>query len=352
MLLADLGCGIWSDMPYNQYNYTNLPDEDTYRNAIPFITQETYAIYLYDGINDLKNHVLNGNAAVIGINVYSNFDNIENYNNTYCLNDVYGNMRGGHAVTICGFDDGRGTSDGEGAFKLSNSWGPSFGEAGYFWMSYEAVQSSLLCHGWAYYAEDRIDYEPILISTFNISHDFRFAVDLLCGIGGNENPQWKKKFFDWYMPGKASLPFPSINVVVDLTDGVEHLEQPSINKVFMRAKDRRFFWHQSTEHAYSGYSYWCADEEIPGYDNGWLMFLDTPEIALGSNGGTFTFMLSYAIEDTGNSQDYDGWDGANIRISTVNQNAAGVILVNGASGYALVSLVPVALRLTSGLRYC
>ena len=315
-LLTDLGCCSWADMPYSQYNYTDMPDEESYRNSISYRTLETFAINLSAGVQDLKNLLLNGDATVIGISVYSNFDNIGNYNNTYCINDVYGSMRGGHAVCVCGFDDNRTTADGVGAFKIANSWGTSFGENGYFWMSYEAVQSSLLCHGWAYYAMDKIDYEPVLISTFKIVHEIRAAVALNFGVGNNENPVWDKNFFDWALRKLTPVPFQTTNVIVDLTDGVEYLDQPQTNQVFMRCKDRRFFWHRSSEHAYSGNSWWCADEEIPGYDNGWLMFLDTPEIILGSDGGTFSFILSYALEEPGIYENYNGWDAANVRIST------------------------------------
>jgi len=316
-LLFDLGCARWSDMPYDQYDFTSLPDETAYRQGINYRTQQTYALDLInDGIADLKNLLLNGTPAVIGINVYPNFDYIESYGNVYCLNDVYGDVRGGHAVTICGFDDDKVTSDGTGAFKLSNSWGSGFGEQGYFWMSYAAVQSTILCHGYAFYADDRIEYSPGLVATFNLDYDIRAAVDIKFGIGDHGTPQWTKKFFNWQLRKLTQLPFPTTNVVVDLTDGLTYLEQPQTDQLYLRCKDRRFFWHTSTWHAYSGKSWWCADEEIPGYDNGWLMFLDTPAISLGSNGGTLTFMLSYALEEPGSYENHDGWDGANVRIST------------------------------------
>lgn len=42
-------------------------------------------------------------------------------------------LRGGHAVTVIGYDD---TRDG-GSFEIINSWGSEWGEDGYFWMSYD-----------------------------------------------------------------------------------------------------------------------------------------------------------------------------------------------------------------------
>lgn len=330
-LFEDLGCCSWEDMPYTDMNYTNLPGEDEYTMGIPFRTEETHAIYFDNGVNELKTHLLSNDCAVIGISVYPNFDNIGNYNNTYCVNDVYGDIRGGHAVCVCGYDDNRVTSDGTGAFKVANSWGPSFGESGYFWMSYEAMQSSTLCHGYAYYSIDKIDYEAQLVSKFNISYDDRAALSTSFGIGNNDNPVWSKNFFNWSLRKMVGQPFPTENVVIDLTDGLNFLDLPPNNQVFLKTKDRRFFWHRSMQHAYSGKSWWCADEDLPGYDNGWLMFLDTPEITLGTGDCNLTFMLSYAIEDPGSSDGYDGWDAANVRISTNGFQTYSVL--NGSPAY-------------------
>ena len=42
----------------------------------------------------------------------------------------------GHALCVVGYDDNK-LGKGQGAFKLVNSWGSSWGEGGYFWMSYD-----------------------------------------------------------------------------------------------------------------------------------------------------------------------------------------------------------------------
>jgi len=79
-------------------------------------------------------------------------------------------------------------------------------------------------------------------------------------------------------------------------------------------------WHSTSENADNGNNFWCADPEVGGYRDGWIQFLDTPSISLGSN-GKLASRIYYAIEDfTGASGEVDGsctdgWDAANIRIS-------------------------------------
>ena len=82
-------------------------------------------------------------------------------------------------------------------------------------------------------------------------------------------------------------------------------------------------WHTSNFNAFEGNSWWCGDELLNGYSNGWLTFLDSPEISVPSSGNTtLTFKLQYAIEiyegppQTTGGCLIDGWDAANVRIST------------------------------------
>ncbi len=80
-------------------------------------------------------------------------------------------------------------------------------------------------------------------------------------------------------------------------------------------------WHTSDFNAYSGNSYWCGDEEVEGYLDGWLQFLDTPEIVIPETGYTLSTQMRWGIEspaDAGGVAGHwiDGWDAANVRIST------------------------------------
>jgi len=58
-------------------------------------------------------------------------------------------------------------------------------------------------------------------------------------------------------------------------------------------------WHISEENAYDeGSSWWCADEELGGYDNHWLQYLNTPVLDLRDHEDlTLNFKLYYHCED-------------------------------------------------------
>lgn len=84
-------------------------------------------------------------------------------------------------------------------------------------------------------------------------------------------------------------------------------------------------WHPSEQHAFEeGSSWWCAIEDLGGYDNHWLQYLITPALDLRDfDSVCLNFMVFWAMEDPEvnppDPQDwpeYDAWDGFNLWIST------------------------------------
>ena len=246
--LIDLGCANLVDCPYKWWDCTTWPSESAYLHAIPYRNEEAYYFYCGDnaGINSIKQLLAESVIVVIGIEVFDNFDYINNYDTMYCVTDLTGSSRGGHAVTIVGYDDNKVTHDtalgpgyGIGAFRLVNSWGTGWGNQGYFWMSYEAVKNPTLSHRWAYYSTDKINYRPELIAKFKIVHPTREYVDIYFGVGVSTSPYWSKKFFDWYMSPSTGNPFPSNNIVVDISEGSEFLNSSTYNFFFLETCDTK-----------------------------------------------------------------------------------------------------------------
>ncbi|SVA43703.1 uncharacterized protein METZ01_LOCUS96557, partial [marine metagenome] len=78
-------------------------------------------------------------------------------------------------------------------------------------------------------------------------------------------------------------------------------------------------WHASSTDALDGNSYWCGDEAVGGYLDSWVQFMDTPSFTVPS-GGTLTADMMWTIESDAGATVAgtctDGWDAANVRIST------------------------------------
>ncbi len=79
-------------------------------------------------------------------------------------------------------------------------------------------------------------------------------------------------------------------------------------------------WHINDYNGYnSTNSWWCADTVIGGYDNHWLQYLVSPSLNFSSvTNPVLTFKLFHALEllSGGYPPGYDGWDGANVWVST------------------------------------
>ncbi|MBT4295092.1 MAG: S8 family serine peptidase [Candidatus Marinimicrobia bacterium] len=77
-------------------------------------------------------------------------------------------------------------------------------------------------------------------------------------------------------------------------------------------------WHVDNNNAYDGTSWWCANPGIGGYPDATIQYMDLPELDLSTTTNPqLSFMVDWYIEDpAGAEAPYDGWDGANIWIST------------------------------------
>ncbi len=168
--------------------------------------------------------------------MWDNFDKIHLHNYTYCSADRTGSNRGGHLITIVGYDDTLTTRDGKGAFRCVDSWGTGWGQAGYFWMSYTAVMDaflSMLQVGWL---EDTVGFVPQMYARVRINHPARDRLGISFMVGPRETPLWFRDFRGWRQ-ASVDHPFPSHRIVFDLTDGSDYIRDGTTDSVFISCYD-------------------------------------------------------------------------------------------------------------------
>jgi len=234
-VIVDQGCANLHDSPFNAPDHTTWPSETAYYHALPFRAQAACWIDCSNdvGILALKAHLADGDNADLGFYVWGNFDNINAYDTVYCVADKTGSNRGGHHVCILGYDDSRATHDGPGAFRIVNSWGTGWGNRGYAWISYAAVKDAELSGRWVCYLTDRTAYSPTVTARYRATHAKREWVTLTAGIGS----VWSKEFYNWQLEAQSGHPFPSHDIILDLSDGAQYLDACDTNPVYVRLQD-------------------------------------------------------------------------------------------------------------------
>ncbi len=95
-------------------------------------------------------------------------------------------------------------------------------------------------------------------------------------------------------------------------------------------------WHTSNHNSTDGDSWWCGDEEIGGYLDSWVQYLDTPSFTVPS-GASLSADMRWGIESPAGAAGaipntcVDGWDQANVQIST--DGGASFSMLNGSDPY-------------------
>ena len=95
------------------------------------VAYESDAYFLPKDANTIKDFILNYGAVCTSMYMDNAYYNASNY--SYYYN---GTTSTDHAVLIVGWDDTKTTAGGTGAWIIKNSWGTSWGESGYFYVSY------------------------------------------------------------------------------------------------------------------------------------------------------------------------------------------------------------------------
>jgi len=243
-MIVEHGAAAWQDMPYSQADYITWPTQTAWKNAIAYRAQSVASIDLSTdaGITALKQQLANGDLAVISLDVTASFDNYPNDYagvNNQVLYDNSGASRGGHALAVIGYDDGKSYNDGTGtkygAFKIVNSWGSSWGildssaaSKGFMWIAYTYMRDKSTQE--ADTMVDRTAYQPTVYGTFGLDHAKRGDLNIyFTGGSDKNNPDWSFNA----LPNLGGTRTVHQNITVDLSSYNPDL----YNKFWLKVND-------------------------------------------------------------------------------------------------------------------
>ncbi len=141
-LMSWTGVDLESDVPYGDFE-NGVDESHRYHSYAHLRNVNEYAD---DDISSIKQAIMNDGAVQIAYyanNQYLTKNNDAGFAAYYCPTNYTSN----HSITVVGWDDdfsksnftAGGTPESDGAWLCRNSWGPTWGTDGYFYMSYENV---------------------------------------------------------------------------------------------------------------------------------------------------------------------------------------------------------------------
>ncbi|HEY9765957.1 MAG TPA: C1 family peptidase [Chroococcales cyanobacterium] len=130
-VLKDTGICAESDWPYDVAKFNVKPSAKAEGGASKFKVKSTVAL---NSLTEVKAQLAKGNAIAFGFKVYKSFMGKDVAKTGLMPLPKPGEqMMGGHAVLAVGYDEAKKV------LIVRNSWGPAWGDKGYFYMPYAVV---------------------------------------------------------------------------------------------------------------------------------------------------------------------------------------------------------------------
>jgi len=230
-VLQKHGAVTWEQFPYDGVDYLSWDlDSAHWQEAISYRVEPVQIVDTKPGLDSIKALLANCHVLTFGTYISSwQFTTIKDDPSTaeddpfvglpiaYWVNGKYG----AHAMTIVGYNDAiwtdinrnRVVDTGEkGAFRIANSWGTGWGESGFTWLAYDALNAvSSVSRGpsrnreaafpWAFVVTPKgqdqtptpgltyASYEPKMLAVFTVNHAQRNQVGISLGIP--DKPWWQ-----------------------------------------------------------------------------------------------------------------------------------------------------------------
>lgn len=148
-LIENVGAATLKDFPYNASDYTTQPSTALKEKAAVNKIKDWEVLYTYEDSSDYiiqktKQYLNTGDIMVAGMEIGYGFEKPTIKSDGTSIITMDRSDTGGHAIAVVGYDDTIVTRDGVGAFKLANSWGTSWGDNGFSYISYKAYVNDLI----------------------------------------------------------------------------------------------------------------------------------------------------------------------------------------------------------------
>ncbi|MFX1497938.1 MAG: CARDB domain-containing protein [Promethearchaeota archaeon] len=192
-VLLDWGVPTLSAMPYDDSDVNSWGNETAWREA-PYHRPLDYTLITYSGsttIDLMKSIISSGTPVTIGIDANQFSNGLNQGTGDFILSsDEYDSTSLNHAQCIVGYDDAITEGSDVGAFRVVNSWGDSWMDSGYYWLTYDAFAEFGGISGQVImYITDRIDYNPNIIATWEFSSAPTRMDDIITlGVGPHNAP--------------------------------------------------------------------------------------------------------------------------------------------------------------------
>ena len=150
---------VW---PYNIAKFDTEPSAFCYAfaenfKAIQYLRLDSPGVTADALLDKIKTYLASNLPSMFGFPVYEEFMNLPA--NAYVAYPApKSKLYGGHAIIAAGYDDNiQINSKEKGALLIRNSWGTSWGDQGYAWLSYKYVTKGLAVDWWSLMKGDWVD---------------------------------------------------------------------------------------------------------------------------------------------------------------------------------------------------
>ena len=128
-LMVNNGVCTWQSMPYSAANGCSLMPTSAQTTEAANYRVSSYALVSPGDQTTIKTMIAYKKPIPFTCNIDYNFK----YATVGTIWKTYAGFAGSHAMVICGYDDAKH------AYKVMNSWGTTWGDAGYIWIDYDLL---------------------------------------------------------------------------------------------------------------------------------------------------------------------------------------------------------------------